>query len=350
MKKSLLLAVLGLSVLSAGAQVTLPGTSPYTQTFEGLPTYPTGWSTYTNATSTTVGSLQSIQYFGQSFPSVLRPDTACIGNVNVGGFKNFPSATVSQPGDNYCATTPPSYTNRALGIRQVGNTNSTFPNSDPGVAFVLKLANTTGHSAFNLSFKLQSLDTSSARITTWTVDYGVAATTTTAPTAFTPATAVGTMTTGGNTFSNNTITVNFGGALDNKSTPVYIRIAALSPSTLPAGATSGTRPSSAIDDFTLTYAGTTNAVEDIATQSQLGLTVLGQVTSTEATFAYTANEAGDYSFVIYDVTGRKVHAEMVHATSGTQQLKVSGLNLTTGMYIAKMSNETSSSVAKMILQ
>jgi len=350
MKRTLLLAAFGLSVISAGAQVSLPAASPYVQNFDGLPTYPTGWSTYSNATSSSLGSLQPIQYFGQSFPSVLRPDTACIGTVNVGGFKNFPSATVSHPGDNYCSATPPTYTNRALGIRQVSNTNGTFPNSDPGVAFVVKLANTSGHTNFNMSFKLQSLDTSSARITTWTVDYGVAPTATTAPTSFTAATTIGDMTTGGNTFSSDSISISFGSALDNKSTPVYIRIVALSPTTLPAGATYGNRASSAIDDVKLTYSGVTSGVDDVTLQSQLDLTVLGNATADDATFNYTVNEPGDYSFVICDMTGRKMHSEMIHAATGTQQVKVKGLNLVPGMYIARMNNATQSSIAKMIVQ
>ena len=357
MKKTLLLIAFGASVLSASAQFTLPATSPYTQNFDGLPAYPAGWSTYAAATATSLGTLHAIQYVGQSYPSTVGEDTStgtCIGGILVGGFKNFPSANVSNPGDNYCWA-PPTYTNRALGVRQVGETNANFLNSDGGtsggVAFVLKIDNTSGRKSLNLSFNLQSLDTASKRITTWIVDYAVATSPTVAPTAFTPlTTVVGTMTTGHNTFSHNTITADFGTALDNKHAPVYIRIAALAPTTLPAGDTAGNRASSAIDDFTLTYVTFVDAVTETTVQPQLDLAVLGNATSDKVTLGYTVEEAGDYSFAIYDITGRVVYHQMVHAASGTEQLAVNGLNLTKGMYIAKMNNANASSVAKMIIQ
>ena len=340
MKKTILLFVLAGITLTVDAQLTLTGTS-YTQNFNGLPTYPTGWSTYNNATSTSLGTIEAIQYFGVSFPSVLRPDTGCIGTVNVGGFKNFPSGNVCHPGDDYCAATPPSYTDRALGVRQVSPTNLTHPNLDPGASFVLNIANTTGFKTFTLSFKLQSLDTSSPRVTTWNVDYGIG----TSPTSFTTVTPTsGTMTTGGNTFSNNTISVNFGTALDNKSTPVYIRIVALS-----GTAGSGNRPSSAIDDFTLNYIATT-AVSTVSSQPALSLTVLGNATTDKITLAYSTEEAGNYNLSIYDLTGRIIHNETLVAQTGTQHISIDGLHLAPGMYIAKMNNSNSSSVARIMVQ
>jgi hypothetical protein len=232
-----------------------------------------------------------------------------------------------------------------LGIRQVGNTNASFPNSDPGVAFVLKLNNTVGHKTFNLAFKLQSLDTSSPRVTTWTVDYAVATSATATPTAFTPITTTGTMTTGGHTFSNTTIGANFGTALDNKAFPVYIRVVALSATT-----GNGNRASTAIDSFALTYVPDPAGVEELSAAPVLELAVLGAPTSEKVTFGYTAEESGNYNFSIYDIAGRTIHQEMIHAVAGTQQLTVTGLNLSKGMYIAKMNNATASSVVKMIVQ
>jgi hypothetical protein len=346
MKKTLLLIAFGATVLSAQAQVTLPTASPYTQDFNALPTIPAGWSVYTNASATSLGSVQPIYSSTHpSTPYVNASDTMCIAYVVAGGFRNYPSANVLTSGSDFCLATPPTFTDRAFGIRQVSNTNASFPNSDPGAAFVLKLNNTIGHKTFNLAFKLQSLDTSSSRVTTWTVDYAVATSATVTPTAFTPIAATGTMTTGGNTFSNDTIGVNFGTALDNKAFPVYIRIVALTPST-----GLGNRPSSAIDDYRLTYIPDPNAVDQISAAPQLDLTVVGAATSSNVTFVYNAEEAGNYNFAIYDFTGRIVHQQVVRAQAGTQQLAVNGLNLSTGMYIAKMSNATASTVAKIIVQ
>ncbi|MCU0449777.1 MAG: T9SS type A sorting domain-containing protein [Bernardetiaceae bacterium] len=108
----------------------------------------------------------------------------------------------------------------------------------------MQIANTTGRAGFQLSFKLQSLDNTSTRITTWRVDYGIG----TAPTSFTDANALGTLTTGNSTFASNNITVNFGSALDNQSQNVWMRVVALTAST-----GSGTRATTGIDDLVLTW-------------------------------------------------------------------------------------------------
>ena len=345
MKKTILLLSLAAITVSANAQLTLPASSPYTQNFDGLPTYPIGWTTYNNATATTLGSTEGIQYFGESFPSVLRPDTGCIGTVNVGGFKNFPSGTVCHQNDDFCATTPPTYTNRALGVRQVSPTNATHPNLDPGAAFVLKLANTTGHKNFQVSFLLQSLDTSSARVTTWSVDYGMAPSATGTPTTFTTVAATGTMTTGGHAFSSNTVTATFPAALNNSPFPVYIRIVALS-----ATAGSFNRPSSAIDDYTLTYANMPVGIEEISAAPQLSLLVLGQPARNTISFLYDVEESGTYSVALYDFTGRVVSNKTIEATAGKNDFKFTDLNLAPGVYIARMSSSKSSCVAKMIVE
>ncbi len=133
-----------------------------------------------------------------------------------------------------------SSTNRSLGIRQTGSLG------DPGGAFVLQLANTSGLN----TFKLQSLDITSPRVTTWRVDYGFGP----APSAFTAAAATGTLTTGGSTFTNNTIAVDFGSNLDNRPDDVWIRIV-----TLTASTGSGNRASTAIDDLSITYSSGTVA-------------------------------------------------------------------------------------------
>lgn len=341
MKKIVLLFTLAFSctVYSGKAQVTLSGTS-YTENFDMLGSgIPNGWSTYRNATSSSMGSIESLTSTLAGYPSMVRPDTSCAGLVLGGGFKNFPSATVASVGDNWCAA-PPSYSNRALGVRQVSPTNGSHPNLDPGAAFALQIANTINCKTFSLTFKLQSFDTSSPRITTWSVDYGFG----TSPTSFTAASATGTLTTGGKVFSNNTINVNFGTALDNNSSPLWIRIVAL------AGSSgSGNRPSTAIDDFSLTWLNTAG-IEDVASYGNLSLTVLGTASSSAINFGISTEEFGQYTLTLLDMTGRIVYSNALQLTTGNQTHTVNNTNLKAGVYIAKVSNGKTMGLTKLVVQ
>jgi hypothetical protein len=153
------------------------------------------------------------------------------------------------------------------------------------------------------------------------------------------------MSTGGNAFSNNTITVNFGSALDNKSTPVWIRVVALT-------ATSGSynRASSAIDDFNLTWTGTGVGVEEVTPYGNLPLTVVGFASSSAINFDFTTEEAGQYNLNIFDMTGRSVYTSSLQLAAGNQSHTVTNANLASGMYIAKISNGKTTGIAKVVVQ
>ena len=340
MKKIALLLSFAVSAFAANAQFVLTGSS-YTQNFDGIGSgLPTGWATYSGSTSTSLGAISSFSS-AVAYPSMLIPDTACANSVRGGGFKNYPSADVCHEGDDFCVA-PPTYTNRALGVRQVSPTNATHPNLDSGAAFVFEIANTTNLSAFNLTFKLQSLDSSSPRQTTWMVDYAIGT-----PTLFTPATTTtGFWKTGNHTFSDTTCTVNFGTALDSSSQPIYIRIV-----TLDFSSGSGNRPSTAIDDYTLSWTGTPDVgVTNVSATPLVALGVIGQATSDKVELAYSVTAAGVYALNIYDLTGRILHTETINAQTGNQSISVSGLHLVPGMYIAKMNNGNSSAVARIAVQ
>jgi hypothetical protein len=217
-------ALLCLVAATSFAQITLSGTS-YTQNFDNIGAgLPTGWTIRTGATAAALGNSLSFTA------------TANTWSNTTGAFKNLASAD----GLNSLSTTADqnASTDRALGLRQSGSFG------DPGGAFVMQLANTNGFANFTLSFQLQSLDATSPRPTTWQVDYGFGP----SPTSFTSLGNVGA--TGGTTFSNNTVNVNFGTALNDINQPVWIRIVALNAT--PATPT-GNRATSGIDDIALNY-------------------------------------------------------------------------------------------------
>ena len=213
-------------IQSASAQITLSGNS-YTENFDQLSTgLPAGFSIRTAAKTGALGSA-----------ATLTTDPTLWNNTS-GAFKNFASATGLTSAAE--SATQNAATNRALGVRQTGTFADGSANAGP--AFVFQLTNTSARTGFKLNFLLQSLDATSTRTTTWRVDYATGAT----PTAFTPVGA--TFTTGNSTFSNTPVAVDFGNQLDNINDVVWIRIVA------PDGSSgSGTRASSAIDDFALTW-------------------------------------------------------------------------------------------------
>ena len=210
------------------AQVIL-GASPYTENFNSIGGgLPTGWTVRTAASTVSLGT-----------PSTLVTN-ATTWNSTTGNYRNVSSATGLTISSS--ATLQNGSTDRALSVRQTGSFG------DPGAAFVLQLNNTIGLYDFSLSFKLESLDGSAAgRTVTWKVDYGIG----NVPTSFTQiATSPGTLTTtlSSSSWGSTGVTANFGSALDNNSNSIWIRIVTLSTST---GASS--RPTSAIDDFQLSY-------------------------------------------------------------------------------------------------
>lgn len=216
---------------NVSAQVNLTGTA-YSENFNNIATaMPAGWSVDSGATATFLGNNISNTYFFST------PAANTSWSNSTVRFKNVASATAYNFYANGTASAQLSDTNRALGIRPSG----TF---EQRTAFVLAIANTSGMNNFSLSFKLQSLDSTCNRVSTWTIDYGLG----TNPTTFTPVATSTPLTTGGNTFSNNTVSVNFGNALDNQNGLVYIRIICLTAST-----GSGSRTTTAIDDYHLTW-------------------------------------------------------------------------------------------------
>lgn len=213
-----------LLTLGAEAQLTLTGTG-YFQNFDGLDSgLPSGWTINTNASATSVGSAVSFAATHTSW-----------GN-STGAFGNYASLT-NNAGAAFLGTeaaaTQSACTNRALGIRQTGGFG------DPGAAFVLNIANTTGMENFQLGMDLLMLSVQT-RSTVWTLDYAVGNN----PTQFTPLATFADLGAFGVMHTN----ISLGAALDNQSQNVWFRVVALNPST-----GGGSRDTIALDNFSLTW-------------------------------------------------------------------------------------------------
>ncbi|HTA82821.1 MAG TPA: T9SS type A sorting domain-containing protein [Bacteroidia bacterium] len=340
MKKIYILLSLALAGLTANAQVTLTGTS-YLQNFTDIGSgLPTGWFCYSAATSTSLGTANATWY---PAATATYYDTSsalpCFKDVLSHGFKN--SASADSANDTMSCSTQPAVLDRALSVRQASTTGY-----DPGASFVFEIANTLNLSNFNLAFELQSLDITSGRSVTWTVDYGLGAT----PTTFTPVTPAvilplgGTMTTGGKQFTDDTIAISFGSALDNQSGPVWIRISALT-----ASSGSGNRPTTAIDNFTLTYKSAVG-IASLSTQT-VGFKAIGIANSGNVNFTCNVAKSGQYSLNMYDITGRQICTKQVELTSGIQTtVSVNDKNLIAGMYIARITDGNAVGITKVIVQ
>ena len=135
-----------------------------------------------------------------------------------------------------------------------------------------------------MTFRLQSLDASSPRTTTWKVQYAIGVT----PSTFTDLTTnLTVLTTGGLTFTDTTVSVNFGSLLNNLSSPVWIRIV-----TLTASTGSGNRPTTAIDDVNLTW---TNGI--ISTSPNVTTGIITSITSNSAICSGNVTSDGGSSII-----------------------------------------------------
>ena len=332
MKKVLFIIGAVIAAHTADAQLFLSG-SDYTQNFNSLsttsPTLPAGWKLSFTATANALGAdVTSSKYdaSGKLWTSVSN------------GFRNVASAN----GYTYFATigtdsaAQVQRTDRALAVRQ------TSAVGDSSTAFLLQIGHTRNLSNFKMDFKLQSLDSTSARTTTWRVDYGIGAN----PTSFTAATITSTtpLTTGGNTFSNNIISASFSTGLDNVAGPVWIRIVTLTRTT-----GSQNRATSAIDDVHLTWSGNATGIHAVNYQ-ELPLAVVGTPSANGFNLQWNATAAGNYQLAVYDLAGKEVYSRAVAVKGGLQQIAVDGLNLSNGMYVVKMTNGVFAGTAKAMIQ
>lgn len=236
MKKIILaiLAITTVGIANAQTPYILSGTT-YSQNFDALASgLPQGWRV-DSLTNKNAG-------LGNDAISKFSASAVSWGGSTSRGFKNVASGAVLT--STATTTDQAASTDRALGIRQVSASGWDDMDSLASVSF--NIANTSSLASFSLQFNIMSLHTGAKRYNNWIVQYGLGAT----PTSFTTiATTPATLTIDSN-FTNTSVTVNFGTALDNKTQPVWIRIM---PSDTTMG--SGTRPLIGIDNFNLSWTG-----------------------------------------------------------------------------------------------
>ena len=206
--------------------------SPFLLNFDNIASgLPQGVSVKVGATASSIGTGDATVYNAATGGLANKTPWAQFSL----GIKNYASATgLTATADS---ATQANHNDRALGFRQTGA-------ADAGVAFTFLLENTIGKSNLNLSFLLQSLDPSVGRTVTWTVQYGIGDN----PSAFTTVSTTPASLSTSSAFSSTPVTANLGSALNNVNQKVWIRIVALGSST-----GGGNRPSTAIDNFQLTW-------------------------------------------------------------------------------------------------
>ena len=122
---------------TAFGQVTLTSSGSYTQGFNSIGGgLPTGWSVQVFANATSLGTDAIAGY----------SSTNTSWTNTTGQFANYASALNPGLTGSEMIGVQAVQNDRALGIRQTGCFG------DPGAAFTLQLANTTGFQDFNLSF------------------------------------------------------------------------------------------------------------------------------------------------------------------------------------------------------
>jgi uncharacterized protein YdeI (BOF family) len=314
MKKIILLSLLSLLGVNLFGQVTLSGTN-YTETFDGVASgLPTGWTVRTGATASNLGT------------SVALTTAANAWNNTTGAFKN--SASAEGLTSSSTSTAQSGSTDRVIGVRQTGSFG------DAGAGFVLQITNTTGFENLQLSLKLQSLDIASARTVTWVVDWATGAT----PTSFTPLTTSPVVnTTGGSTFSNTTITATLPASVNNQSNNLWIRVVALTVST-----GSGSRPTTGIDDFSLSYSAVSTSAPNIITSvsSLTGFTTSEGTPSTEQSYTVEGSNLTD-NITITAPTGYEISQTASSGYANTLTLTQSSGSVPTTTIYARLTGTTS---------
>ncbi len=134
------------------------------------------------------------------------------------------------------------------------------------------------------------------------------------------------------------------------------------PTPIPAGSTLrvkwmdvnilGSDDGLAVDDLTMTFTtgSPSNPPSNSVAQTQgvtpLGVTILGEASTNGMTAAFTAPVTGAYSVALFDLAGREVARQIVHAAAGANTQVALQASLQAGLYTVRVSNGETYGVAK----
>jgi hypothetical protein len=260
---------------------------------------PSGWAIYTDATSSSLGTLIDFNSAPKSWDNT------------AGGFRNVASAN-SELEEGDAASEQKDVSDRALGIRQTGSFG------DPGAAFVLSLTDTEGFQDFQLSLEAQMLSVKN-RSTSWIIDYRIGTEGDFLPlgTYDDPGKwGVTQLTTGSEL-------LDFGDAIDNQSELVQIRVVALSDST-----NSNYRDTVAIDNFSLNY----SPVEDTSDPDELAPRVLA-IQRPDTIDESTTEETIIYEVSFSEAVNEVDVADFSLTTTGTATANIASVSAESGTMI-----------------
>ena len=97
----------------------------------------------------------------------------------------------------------------------------------------------------------------------------------------------------------------------------------------------------------ITGGGGSHAAVANVNAENINLSVVANNSANELTVSFDVM-AGNYSIELYDMVGRKIRKETFNAKEGAQLYSIQNCALIPGMYIVKLSNESSVGVAKVI--
>lgn len=91
---------------------------------------------------------------------------------------------------------------------------------------------------------------------------------------------------------------------------------------------------------------TTRLETPVITGNEISLSGSGNSNSQDITIYFTAPAAGTYNLILYDLTGQLICNKIIHAATGYQTYSLDEVNLHSGIYFARLTNDAYSGIAK----
>jgi hypothetical protein len=113
--------------------------------------------------------------------------------------------------------------------------------------------------------------------------------------------------------------------------------------------TAGYKSSGIYDTTVWQFSTGLNSVSGIQKQKQLPVMVFGTATSSGIDLGFTVTKATEVSVSVYDLIGRETYRTSTNAVSGLNRVMLRPRNLSSGMYIVRVSTDDNFGVAKTII-